>query len=92
MSLQLSQVQKKEVELPGPEVIITKICLGNCNSASFQTMADLYLQGVELLEQLGLPRYEVVLLVQKVDVIPEASQSIWQLLYKLPHSRNIFLR
>ena len=92
VSLQLSQVQKKEVELPGPEVKITKICLGNCNSASFQTMADLYLQGVELLEQLGLPRYEVVLLVWEVDVIPEASQSIWQLLYELPHSRNIFLR
>ena len=90
MSLQLSQVQKKEVELPGPEVKITKIRLGNCNSASFQTMADLYLQGVELLEQLGLPRYEVLLLVQKVYVIPEASQSIWQLLYKLPHSRNFF--
>ena len=25
----------------------------------FQTMAELYLRGVELLEQLGLPRYEV---------------------------------
>ena len=70
MSLQLSQVQKKEVELPGPEVIITKICLRNCDNASFQTMADLYLQGVELLEQLGLPRYEVLLLAREVGCYP----------------------
>ena len=60
MSLQLSQVHKKEVELPGPEVI-ARFYLRNCDSLTFQLMADLYLQGVELLEQLGLPRYEVLL-------------------------------
>ena len=31
----------------------------NYYNKPFQTMAELYLRGVELLEQLGLPRYEV---------------------------------
>ena len=31
----------------------------NYYNEPFQTMAELYLRGVELLEQLGLPRYEV---------------------------------
>ena len=46
--------------MPGQEVI-AKVCLRKNINALFQTMADLYLGGVELLEQLGLPRYEVLL-------------------------------
>ena len=53
-------MHKKEVEMPGQEVI-AKVCLRKNINALFQTMADLYLGGVELLEQLGLPRYEVLL-------------------------------
>ena len=60
-SQNLCQVHKKEVEMPGQEVF-ARVCFRNWISLPFQVMADLYLQGVELLEQLGLPRYEVLLL------------------------------